>query len=136
MAIKVSQAELVKQLAAQVAGWVADGYQIGLFGNDWVPGDEDTIEAVEPCTFGGYEGLRALIDWESPEWDEGRAKVSHPPVVWECDGSASGTIYGYYVVDGEGALAWAERRSDGEASVGLDGQTYSVTPRYSRKSEF
>lgn len=136
MAIKVSKAELLKQAGQRIAYWVAHNYRVGLFKNDWVPADNDTIEAVEPCTFGGYSGLRALLSWESPYWEDNGAVAEHAVINWASNGGDPGAIFGYYVVDGDGALAWAERHTDGEQSIGLDGQIYSVTVKYRLKSEF
>lgn len=135
--LKVVKDELLKTLAAQLAAFNSDGYEIGLFQNDWTPDDEDTISDVDPADFGGYSGLQPLDDWDDGGvvWDPPRAVGEHPDVVWTADGTSSNTIYGYYVVDGSGNLAWAERRSGGGVTVGTNGQTYTVSPRYTRRSE-
>lgn len=139
MSIKVSKAEIQKQLDALAAGTAIDfnGYKIGLFKNNWTPGETDTISAVTPADFPGYSGLVTLTGWAASTWSSPRATITRANVTWTHSASAgSNDIYGYYVVDASGALAWAERNPDGPVTVSANGQTYTVSPLYTRRSEF
>lgn len=136
MALKAVQAELLYSLDAYLAAVEGAGYQIGLYKNDWTPADTDTIAAVTPADFSGYSGLVTVTGWTAATWVSPRASSTADPVLWSADGGSANVIYGYYVVDGSGALAWAERRTGGGVSVGEAGQTYTVTPKYTRRSEF
>lgn len=136
MSLKVVQAELLKSLDDWLAATEADSYKIGLFKNNWTPANGDTISAVTPADFGGYSGLVTLTNWTAATWVSPRAESTADDVTWTADGSSANTIYGYYVVDGAGNLAWAERRTDGGVTIGSAGQTYTVTPKYTRRSEF
>lgn len=136
MSLKVMKAEIEKTLTAQVALFAAGPYKVGLYKNDYTPGDEDDISDITPADFGGYSGLQNLTSWGSIVWADPDATFTHSPVTWTASGSSSNTIHGYYVVDGTGALAWAERRGDSGVSVGASGQNYVVTPQYGRRSRF
>lgn len=137
MSLKVVEAELLKQLDIQTAYFVAQGYTVGLFQNDWTPANTDTISAVTAATFSGYSGLELLTGPTSATWVSPRALSNFDPIVWTHNGGGtSNSIYGYYVVDGGGALAWGERLTGGPVTIGVNGQTYTVTPQYTRRSEF
>lgn len=136
MAIKVMSSELLAQMQALRTRFETGPFRIGLFRNDWTPTSESVVGDVVPVTFGGYDGLRDLADWDSPEWVDPYVTLTHPAITWTCDGSSGDNVYGYYVVDGEGNLAWAERRPGGPVGIGSTDQTYHVDPVYRRKSEF
>jgi hypothetical protein len=136
MSLKVCKAELQRDLDAKATLMNAAPYKIGLFKNDYTPADTDTIAAVTAADFGGYSGLQNLTGWGASTWSSPDAVIAHAAKTWTADGTSSNTIYGYYVVDGAGNLAWAERRTDGGVSVGAAGQTYSVTPQFTRRSRF
>lgn len=140
MALKVVKDELLKTLQDAVDLFATTPfYKIGLFKNNWTPGPEDDITDVTPADFSGYAavGLANLISWTTPVWVTPRAESTHGNVVWTHNGGAtSNDIYGYYVVDEAGNLAWAERNATGPVTISVNGQTYTVTPKYTRRSEF
>lgn len=136
MSLIVVQAELLKTLGLSIAEWLSDGYQVGLFQNDWTPAVGDTISAATPASFGGYDGLRTISGWTSASWSAPRASATADTEVWTADGGSGNIVYGYYVVDSLGALAWAERNPLGGFTISVAGQTYSVTPTFTRRSEF
>jgi hypothetical protein len=113
-------------------------WKIGLFKNDLTP-DVDTLLAdVTPADFGGYSGLQTLefslgtITWVAP-----RMVVTGPDVTWTADGTSTNTVYGYYVTNDDGdVLRYIERRASGGVLFGATGQTYTVTPKLTLRSEF
>ena len=139
MALKVVR----RELEADLTGWVsrinANAYKIGLFKNDWTPTNTSVIAEVTPANFSGYAGLLPLITWSAGTmlWADPRAIVFHPDVVWTMTAPViTNTIFGYYVVDLVGELQWAERRPGGGVLINGIGQSYTVSPQYSRRSEF
>jgi len=138
MALKVVKDELMKTLQDAVDFFgTAPFYKIGLYKNDWTPGAEDDITDVVAANFSGYIGLANLISWATAVWVTPRAESTHGNVVWTHNGGGvSNDIYGYYVVDEAGNLAWAERNATGPVTISVNGQTYTVTPKYTRRSEF
>jgi hypothetical protein len=137
MSLKVVQAELLKTLDDQLAAFVSDGYQWGLYKNNWTPANGDTISAVTPCDFSGYAGLQNFAAWNAATWVSPRAEADADDVVWTHNGGGtSNDVYGYYVVDGSGNLAWGERNAAAPVTISGAGQTYTVKPKYTRRSEF
>lgn len=132
-------------LLAFILNWATkanvDAYEVGLYKNDWTPVVGDTIAAVTPADFGGYSGRIVLNAWDTGGivFTTPRAIVLHPFVTWTADGTSTNDIYGYYVTTGGGVLLWAERRVDAPipAVMGtVAGQTYSVIPKMTDRSEF
>jgi len=137
MALKVVQAELLKPSDGPTALFAAGPYKMGLYQNNWTPADTDTISAVTAATFSGYAGLQNLTSWSAATWSSPRAVAAHANVVWTHNGGGtSNSIYGYYVVDSAGNLAFAERNAVAPVTISVAGQTYTVTPQYTRRSEF
>jgi len=137
MALKVVQAELLKTLDAQVSVFHSGPYKMGLYKNNWTPADTDTIAAVTPADFSGYAGLQNLTSWTAAAWVSPRAVSTRAALQWTHNGGATNNdIYGYYVVDQAGNLAWAERYSGAPVTMSNNGQIYQVTPQYTRRSEF
>jgi len=137
MSLKVVKAELLKTLDGQTGLFGSGPYKIGLYKNNWTPANEDTISAVTPADFSGYSGLQNLNAWSSATWITPRATAAHAAVSWTHNGGGTNNdIYGYYVVDGAGNLAWAERYSGAPVTMNTNGQVYQVTPQYTRRSEF
>lgn len=135
----VTSAELIYDLGKSVLRYNAEGYKIGLFKNDVSPTSLTVLADLTAANFGGYAGLQNITSWSAGTivYTAPRAVAEHPAVTWTASGTTTNTIYGYYVVDGGGALAWAERRDGVGVVVGsVSGQTYVVVPVRSRRSEF
>lgn len=136
MALRVVSAELIKTLTAQISLFNSGPYKCGLFQGAFSPSYTNVIGDITPATFGGYAGLKNLTSWGAITFVSPRAVCNHGSLVWTADGSSANSIGGYYVVDSAGALAWVEPRVDGVITVGALGQTYTVIPQYTRRSEF
>lgn len=139
MSLKVVENGLLYFLLNWATKANTDSYQIGLYQNDWTPAVGDTISAVTAADFGGYSGVQSLASWDTGGivFTTPRAVVLHPYKTWTADGSTTNTIYGYYVQTVGGVLMWAERRDLGGILIGVvNGQTYSVVPKFTMRSEF
>ena len=138
MSLKVVKDELIKTLDAATSGF-AGNYKIGLFKNNFTPGNTSVIGDVTPADFSGYStvGLHTFSSWASATWNSPRAEATHADVTWTHNGGGtSNDIYGYYVVDGSGNLAWAERYASAPVTLSGSGQSFTVSPKYTRRSEF
>jgi|SRR5215207_534138 len=137
MALVVVQAELMKTLGLSCDEFDDNGYQIGLFKNGLTPSSGSVIGDITPANFTGYDGVHLLGPATVIVWSSPRAVASFADALWTCTGSAvPNDIYGYYVIDGDGELAWLELRGDGPVTIGTGGQTYTVEPVFTRRSEF
>jgi len=140
MALKVVEAGLLQFLLDWATKANSEEYKIGLFQNNWTPAVGDDLTDVVPCDFGGYAGLLLLDSWDTGgiSFSDPRATVTHPAKTWTADGTTTNDVYGYYVVDNAGTnLLWAERNAVAPVTVGLvAGQTYSVIPKFTDRSEF
>lgn len=138
MSLKVVKDETEKSLN-DYAGTFAGAYKIGLYKNNWTPAEGDTISAVTPADFSGYStvGLATFSSWASATFSTPRWTVTHADVTWTHNGGGtSNDIYGYYVVDGSGNLAWAERYASAPVTLSGSGQSFTVSPKFTRRSEF
>lgn len=136
MALSTTQAELLKSLNAYLAQVNADGYEVGLFKNNATINSSTVIGDLTPCDFGGYDGTHVIGSWSSATWVSPRAEATAAPSTWTADGTSANSVYGYYVIDNFGALAWAEKVAGGPITIGSAGQIYIVVPKYTRRSEF
>lgn len=137
MALVVVKAELQKTLQAFADFMNLGNYQMGLYKAVTGISENTVIGDVTPCDFSGYGGLQLLEDWAAVVWTSPRAVITNSDIVWTHNGGGvSNQIYGYYVVDGVGALAWIEARADGPVTIQFNGQEYTVKPKYTRRSEF
>jgi len=117
----------------------AQVYKIGLFKNNWTPLITSVLADVTPADFGGYAGLLTLTAWDTGgiTFTSPRYVCLHPVKTWTANGVSTNSIYGYYVQTAGGVLLWAQRRSTGAVTIGtVNGQTYSVVPQMTGRSEF
>ena len=116
---------------------VAEGYKIGLFQNDFVPFLGMTLLNISPASFSGYGGLQLAYGWSAAVIDGVRAVSRAHPMTWVHDGGpVSCWVFGYYIVDEDGNLAWAERFCPAPHAVNSVGITVRVTPELTARNEF
>lgn len=128
MALVVVDTGMVRQLVRLAAAWPRPR-KIGLFQNDPVIDRHTTIASLDPCVFSGYDGERDVGAWTLPSIEGDRAVSRSTPVIWTYDGGpATGYVFGYYVVDEDGELLWAERRTGLPVAMVVTGQDYTVIP--------
>lgn len=119
------------------AGGVVELYQ-----NDRTPAADDELADYDIADFTGYTGVGidaagdGVID---PAPDGGnRCVCNWPAQTWTHPGGGTGnTIYGYFVRDvANTKLLWAQRAPDGPVSMSVSGDSITITPQLTLKSEF
>jgi hypothetical protein len=136
MPVIVSYQECQNSAAILTAAWWLHR-RIGLFQNDWLPQNYQTISAVVPATFSGYPGLQPISGWSAPAQVGPQSIVTAPQFVWTHNGGPiSNAVYGIYVVDDAGRLCWAERFTGGPVPLYGAGQFVSYTPTIALQSIF
>lgn len=136
MAIIAMHAELLASLNTLTAAWWLHRW-IGLYQNDWHPANYQSISAVEPAVFSGYAGLRPLWGSSAAVLVGDQAVSTYPEQIWTHDGGPDQCyIYGIYVVDGAGALCWAERVWNDPVPMFAAGQVARYAPKPALQSIF
>jgi hypothetical protein len=110
--------------------WINDEpCKIKLYKNDYTPKQDgtDTVNDYLEADFGGYSE-KTLNNLGTPVMKDGAAICLSPLLVWRRT-SGSNTIYGYYVVDGNGNLLWAERRPSGPRTIDAATPEYALQAR-------
>jgi len=133
--ITLTQQHITESLKTSIAGF--NTFSVLLYQNNVTPTDQTTINDLDQCDFGGYDGPKLLDQWpDVVAWAAGVATAQHPQRFWTADGSSSNSIYGYAVVDADNFLRWLEPNPAGPVTISAAGSTYVVTPRYSRTTFF
>lgn len=136
MAIVLVNGGALDHLNSLTAGW-SGKRRIGLFTGDWTPERLSTIEDVEPAKFSGYTGLTPVVGWMPATIVGERAVTRAAALRWEHNGGPlSGWVSGYYIVNPDGALMWAERLPDGPVALIYEGDKLTVIPRFSVGSRY
>ena len=106
-----------------------------LFKNDKVPAAGDNAGDYVEADFTGYAS-KALNNWGAAFTNgNGDAQTDETLKVWTQTGVATTCdVYGYYVVDGNGALLYAERNPAGVVAMDTNGKTYAVLFRFVARS--
>lgn len=111
--------------------------RVGLFQNDWDPRPWQTISAVVPCDFSGYDGLHALMAWSAAVMEGDQAVSRAVERIWIHNGGpVQGYVFGYYVVDPTGKLLWAERDPAGPVPMINALGVYRCVPTWTQSSKF
>lgn len=104
-----------------------------LYSNDLTPGETNTAASCTEVTGGGYTP-KTLV---SGSWTITEGAPSYGLYDTELDfiftgaTDAPGTIYGYYVIDSNGAIRWIERFPEAILPfTPIAGSTIRITPRY------
>ncbi len=130
------QEQMLSSLNALRASWTADRY-VGLMQNAGPAQTDWTIANITPATFSGYLGPILLTAWSAAAMVGDRAVTQAAPVQWIHDGGpVNNWITGYYVLDGNGKLAWVEFRDGPAIAMLIAGQPYVVRAKVSLGSRF
>ena len=114
-------------------------YKIGLYKNSSALTFSSVLSDITACDFGGYSGLLTLTAWDTGgiAFATPRYAVLHPVKTWTANGASTNSVYGYYVTNNAGSvLLWFQPRAASVTVGTVNGQTYSVIPKFTSRSEF
>jgi hypothetical protein len=136
MALKVPNIGELTLLDLLTANWGT--LDCGLFKSMHTPADGDTLAtytAIE-ADFPGY-ARQQIQNWLAASTDgTGRAlSVADVVTFTRGAGGAPQNIYGYFVVDAAGNLLWAELDPNAPVAINNPGNTYSILPTLTLKTE-
>jgi hypothetical protein len=112
-------------------------FTMKLFKNNLVPNQGTTLLMLTEADFSGYLPVN-LVGWTSPVPDGfGRAITNSDPALFTHDaGLVDNDIYGYYVIQGLADLLWVERFATAPIAIENNGETITVKPYFTQRSEF
>lgn len=123
-------------LLSQLRTWFNSNTFLKLFINNHTPVRGDVAADYTEATFGGYAQY-TLSSWGAPALTaDFHALITEIVRTFVCTGAPfTNVVFGYYVVDGGGALLWAELAP---ASFAVDAinKAYTVIPQFTFTSEF
>lgn len=117
-------------------GAYGDDLEVRLYQNDYTPVDGSVLGSFTQADFEGYAGQNAE-SWTGAVMASGRARSTADQITWtKGTGGTGNSIYGYYVVDADENLLWAERDPSAPVNMTSDGNIYRLTPAFTLKTEF
>jgi len=129
-------ADGLASIASEIQSLMTGSFSVGLYSNDRFPLLDDTIANYVPCTFTGYDGLHLLYFIASPQMVGVKVRLTALVQVWErTAGPISNDVFGYYVVDGSGALQFAERFCNGPFPMNVPGRKFNLTVTFTVRNE-
>ena len=109
-----------------------NGLVLKLYSNDLTPSETDVVGDYIEVSGGGYASKAlAYASWTIVSGNPSYGIFAQQIFTFTGSTDAPGTAYGYYVVDSDGALRWAERFA--EASLPftvVTGPSIKITPRF------
>lgn len=104
---------------------------IKLYTNDYTPVDTSTSGSFTEASGGGYVSKTLINGNWTVNTANDPSDAVYEQLSWVFTGQLSGgaTIYGYFVVDADGVLVWAERISS-SFTPSNNGDTLLITPRF------
>lgn len=134
MALVVSNVGEIQLMTWALKGTsVTENIILRLYTNNYTPVAASTSANFTECAIAGYSAKTlSRASWSTPTTNVyGKAEMSY--AVQTFSFTASGTIYGYYVVTASNVLLWAEMFSSAR-SVN-SGDSLAVTPKLVGSSE-
>mgnify|MGYP003494127470 CR=1 FL=1 len=103
------------------------------FTSDTTPADTDTAATYTEANGGGYVAKTLTMGSWTVSIVSNIAQSAYAEQTWTFTGALTGNpnIYGYYVVDADNVLVWAERL-DATFTATQNGDILRVTPVYKR----
>lgn len=109
---------------------------IGLFKNDATLTEATVLADLTEADFVGYARGQCQ-NWTSAVYNAaGKGEITADLVTFECSSSGTpNTIYGFFVLDGNGDLFYAEKNQSGGQSISNPGDKYDVIPAFTMDNE-
>jgi hypothetical protein len=90
--------------------WLNRSLTLKLYSNDITPGETNTAATYTEVAGGGYADLDMVgANWVITEGSPSDGEYPSHDFEFTGPTDAPSVIYGYYVIDGDGTLCWAER---------------------------
>lgn len=93
-----------------------------LFSNNVTPSPTDVSTSYVEFSSGNYSS----VELNSSEWNISSSEASYPPIDWSFT-DASGSIYGYYVVNQDDDVIFSERFPNAPYIVSNSGDSIKIT---------
>ncbi len=122
-----------------LADFLAGTLTMKLYRNNETPNVASIAEDFTEITGGGYTDFdMTFANWEiSPNSPSRALYTSRYVLQFTGPTDTPGTIYGYYVIDSNGVLRWAERFPAASVPfVPINGSVIKIRPRFSAGSIF
>lgn len=115
----------------------ASSYTLHLFKNNVSISETTVIGDFTEADFSGYSS-GAIAGWSAAvdNLDHRAISVAGTVTFTHGAGATNNNIYGYYVLTGSGALAWAETFAGGPVPMAANGATLTIEPVLTCRSEF
>lgn len=109
-----------------------NNFTLKLFTNNVTPADTDTAATYTEATGGGYAAITLTNGSFTVTVGNDPSDAVYAQQTFTFTGALTGNpaIYGYFVVDADGILQWAEARAAGTFTPANNGDTYKVTPKF------
>lgn len=133
MTLIVPTVGLNKFLELGLTDILSGDLMLKLYSNNIIPSESDTAATYTVVSGGGY----ANITLDDGDWTTLDGVSTQPQVQFNFTGAtdAPTTIYGYYVVNADNVLMWAERFSESVVPfVPTNGSSIKITPRFEAAS--
>lgn len=103
-----------------------------LYSNNVIPAETNTAASFTPVTGGGYAAKTLIAaSWSITSGAPSFGLYAAQDFTFTGVTDAPGTIYGYYVVDPDNVLRWAERFTESVVPFSpVNGSLIRVTPRF------
>lgn len=136
MALKIPFASTLKINDAIIATLI-EGGSLRLYSNNHPPADGDVAGDYTECTFPSY-APKTLTGWPASTLDgSNRASSALAFQTWTAGTIVSPEdVYGIFLLDVDGDLAYAELNPGGVVSIATTGQVFQYKPVFTYKSTF
>lgn len=108
-----------------------NNFTLKLFTNNVTPADTDTASTYTEASGGGYAAKTLTNGSFTVNTANDPSDATYAEQTWTFSGALTGnaTIYGYYVVDADGVLQWAERLP-ASFTPAVAGDNLRITPKF------
>jgi hypothetical protein len=135
MSLKIVDVGLPKMLDKLLTAY-GNTLQLCLFTNNYTPAAGDTLANYTEATFPGY-ARQAVSNWIPSTVAASVATSNADQKQFQRNATGTGqAVYGYFVLDGAGALLFAERDPAAPITLTNQGDTYLITPKFTYQSLF
>lgn len=125
----VGAEQILKKYFANTAPAGGNNLTLKLFTSNTTPADTDTAGTYTEATGGGYSAITLTAASFTVSTVGGIAQAAYAQRTFTFSGAltTNGTVYGYYIVDADGVLIYAERAATSYTPLN-NGDALMITP--------